>query len=197
MDILKLVWDLLRGRNPEDAAKISAYLLAPGLVLIMTISGVHGRPLAIGWEKPITITDLRTELAGNGDVRSKKGVALIVEPVESEYRIPLEGGSSTIWSSLDEQTIRANRDRLALDQGGLKGKTPFLGTSDPVAIVIEGDLGGDIQIPGGTERLEEWRLPSRRSVSIVASVMLACVFAFGISLATGLPSARGDEDAAG
>ena len=197
MDILKLVWDLLRGRNPDDAARISAYLLAPGFVLFMTISGVHGRPLAIGLEKPVTIVDLKTELATNGEVRSKKGVALIVEPVESEYRIPITGGSSGIWSSLDEKTIRANRERLALEQGELKGKTPFFGTSEPVAVVVEGELGADIQIPGGTEQSEEWRQPSQRSMSIVASVLLACVFAFGISLASGLPSARDDEGTTG
>lgn len=196
MSEVSFLVELLKERSHHEIAKISAYLLAPGLVLVLTISGIHGRPLALGLERPVTISELRTELAETGLPISKKGVALILEPVESEYRIQVGGGSSRIWSSLDEPTLRANANRLTMSQGGLNGKTPFLGVNGPVTVVIEGDLGKNIQVPGGVERVDDWRLPSRRSLSMLSSVLLACVFAFGMSLATGLPAARRNKDTA-
>ena len=47
--------------------------------------------------------------------------------------------------------------------------------------------------PGGTQQVDDWRLPSRRSLSMLSSVLLACVFAFGMSLATALPAVRGNK----
>jgi len=193
---ISFVWEILKGRRPHQIARISAYLVAPGLVLAWTISGVNGRPLAIWLEWPVAISELKTEIGANGSLVSKRGIALIVEPVESEYRIPLGLGGSRIWSSLDEETIRSNRDHLVLNGGGLSNKTPYLGVNGPVAVVVEGELGTEIQVPGGSEPVDDWRLPSRRSLSIVSSVLLACVFAFGISLATGLPPSREDENTA-
>lgn len=108
----------------------------------------------------------------------------------SEYRIQLGPGASRIWSSLDEEAARANADRLVLDGDGLNGKTSFVGVNGPVTVVIDGSAGKDIQVPGGTERLEDWLLYSRRSGSLVSSVLLACVFAFGMSLARRLSPVR-------
>ncbi len=187
-----LIWDLLKGRSHEEAARISAYLLAPACVLILTVSGVQDGPFVIGGERPLAITELRTELVGPGDVKAKRGVAVIVEPLDGEYRIPFGSGASKLWSSLDEQSLRANRGRLLLDGGGLSGRSPLVGVNAPVAVVIEGELGNEIQVPGRSERVDDWRLPPRRSGSMASSVLIACVFAFGISLSTGLPSARSD-----
>lgn len=184
----KAVWELLKGRSDVERAKISAYVLVPGLLLGLTILEVSGGALAIDFERPVTISELKTEITGRGDPEPKRGVVLIAEPVSSEYRIQLGTGASKIWSSLDAEAARANAERLVLDGSGLSGKTPFVGVNAPVTIVVEGELGKDVQVPGGTERAEDWRLHSRRSTSIVSSVLLACVFAFGMSLAMGLPS---------
>jgi hypothetical protein len=189
----KAIWDLLKGRSDVERAKICAYILVPGLVLGLTILEVTGGGLAVDFERPVTISELKTEIIGRGEPESKRGVVLIAEPLSSEYRIQLGAGASRIWSSLDIEAARANTDRLVLDSSGLNGKTPFVGVNSPVTIVVDGDLGKDIQIPGGTERVEDWRLYSRRSSSIVSSVLLACIFAFGMSLATGLPSVEGDQ----
>jgi|GEM_PF-6584757 len=193
---VKALWDLLKGRSDVERAKISAYVLAPVLLLGFTILEVSGGVLAIDSERPVTISELKTELKGRGDSEPKRGVVLIAEPVSSEYRIQLAAGASKIWSSLDADAVRANADRLFLDSSGLNGKTPFVGVNAPVTIVVDGDLGKDVQIPGGTERIEDWRLYSRRSSSIVSSVLLACVFAFGMSLAMGLPSIDIDKKTA-
>lgn len=193
---VKDIWDALKGRSNVERAKISAYVLAPGLLFGLTLSGAWRSGLAIDLERPIAISELKTEVTGKGAPVSKRGIVLIAEPESSEYRVQLGTGASRIWSSLDEEAAHANADRLVLDGGGLNGKTPFIGVNEPVAIIVEGDLGKNIQVPGGTERVEDWRLYSRRSSSIVSSVMLACVFAFGMSMAIGLPSTEGNKKAA-
>jgi hypothetical protein len=192
---VKEIWDLLKGRSDVEKAKISAYVLAPALLLGLSISGALGGGLAVDLMRPIVISELRTEIIGRDGPIPKRGIVLIAEPVPSEYRIQLGTGASRIWSSLDEEAARANADRLVLDGGGLNGRTPFVGVNGPVTVVVDGDVGKNIQVPGGTERVEDWLLYSRRSSSIVSSVLLACVFAFGMSLATGLPSVDRDKEA--
>lgn len=182
------ILDFLRGRSEVEIARISAYVLAPGLLLGFSLSGALGGGLTIDIERPFAISELKTEVIGRGDPSSKRGIVLIAEPVTSEYRIQLVPIAPKIWSSLDEEAARANADRLVLDRGGLNVKTPFVGVNGPVTVVVNGDVGKDILVPGGTERVEDWKLSSRRSGSIVSSVLLACVFAFGMSLATGLPA---------
>ena len=196
MSELSLIVEAVKGRSPQEVAKIAAYLLAPGLILTLTIAGIHGQPLAVWLERPAAIAELKAEISERGSPISKKGVALIMEPIESEYRIRLEANPSRLWSSLDEDAMRANSERLVLNGEGLSTKTPFLGVNGPVTVVIEGEIGNDIQVPGGTQRVEDWRLPSRRSLSLLSSVLLACVFAFGMSIATALPAIRSNKHTA-
>jgi hypothetical protein len=193
----KFILELLRGKNPPAIARISAFFLAPGLILGSVVSGVVGGSLGFDLERPITISPLKTEISANGSPVPKPGFALIVEPVPSEYHIPLQSATSHIWSSLDEQEAQANRDRLTLDGDGVSGRSPFLGISDPVTVVVEGKLGDEILLPGGSFKSDNWQLPSRSSDSIVSSALLACAFAFGIALATGFPPPESDKEAAG
>lgn len=195
LDIIKAIWEMLKGRNDAEIAKISAYALAPGLLLGLSFSGIFGGGLAIDIERPFAISELKTQINKEGILESKRGLVLIAEPISSEYRIQLGTDVSRIWSSLDEETARANTGHLVIDNnGGLNGKTPFIGVNKPVTIVVEGDLNNDIKIPGGTERVENLLLYARRSNSIVSSVLLVCVFALGMSLATGLPSIDGNKN---
>lgn len=194
---VKDIWEYLKGRSDAERAKISAYILAPGLLLGLTISGVLGGGLAIDLGRPVVISELKTEITGKGDPISKRGIVLIAEPASLEYRIQLKTESSSIWSSLSEEEARANTDHLALDGSGLKGKMPFIGVTGPVTVVVDGVVGKDIQVPGATERVEDWLISSRRSSSIVSSVLLACVFAFGMSLATGLPPVGRNKETTG
>ncbi len=192
---LKL-FDLLRGKSPEQVARISAYLLAPLLVIGITISEVAGNSFGIDLNRPFTVSPLVTEVSADGKTTGKRGVALIVEPVTSEFRLQLESSAPHYWSTFDDATARANNQRLRVDENGLSAQTPFLGVDGPVAIVMEGRLGEQIQMPGATVGTDNWGLPSRRSTSIVTSVLLACVFAFGISLSNGFPAIEGNNHTA-
>lgn len=192
---LKTVVDLVSGRSPDDLARIAAYLLAPGLVLVLGLSGVYSPGLAIDFARPVAISYLQTHVDGRGQITGKKGLAVVLEPVPAEYSITLKG-SSGMWLSLDEATARANGDRLAIGPTALSGRSPLMGVSDAVTVVVEGDAAGQILVPGGAESLDDWRSQSRRSTSLVSSVLLACVFAFGMSLAIGLPSPKSNEDGA-
>jgi hypothetical protein len=195
LGVYEKILEFLKARSKDELARISAFLLTPLLVLSWSVFGFFGGE-AISLERAVTISELRTEIVKGGGPAPKRGVVLIAEPESSEYRIPLGPGASKIWSSLDEEAAHANVDRLVLDGGGLKGKTPLIGVSGPVTLVIEGELGQEIQVPGGTERAEDWRLASRRANSLVATVMASCFFAFGVSvaLATGASPMGGNQD---
>jgi hypothetical protein len=193
LDLIKLAIEWLKKRSGDDMARIVAHLLAPAFVLGLTLLGSFGEILSLGSPRAITISELKTEISPRGDSKSKPGIAIIVEPITSEYRIPLIGGVSKMWSSLDEEEARANNDHLVLDAAGLNGRTPLVGVNEPVMVVLEGNIGREIQIPGGREKIDDWRLESRKSLSLVSGVLLSCVFAFGVSLAKGFPSTDGNE----
>lgn len=197
--VLEKAWEFLRTKSRDEIARISSHLLAPILVLIWSIFGFFGSE-AVSLERPATISELKTEIVRGGAPATKRGIVLIAEPESSEYRISLGVGPSKIWSSLDDEEAKANLDRLVFDDGGFKVKseTAFIGVTRPVTFVIEGELGEKIQVAGGTERAEDWRLVSRRSDSLVATVLATCFFAFGVSvpLATGAPPIGSNEDSA-
>jgi hypothetical protein len=193
LDYLKAILEFLKGKSKDEIAKISAYFLAPAVVLGLSLLGFFGGG-ANDLDRPIAISELKTEISGKGTPQAKRGIVIIAEPVSSEYRIPLGQGASKIWSSLDEDSAIANADRLVISGGGFNGKTPLIGVNGPVTVVVDGELGKDVQVLGGTEATEDWRLTSRRSGSLVSSVLAACFFAFGVSLSLATASPPGDRD---
>jgi len=197
IDFFKFAWDVIRGKRAVERALISAYALAPGLLITSSLYGPLRSSLAIDLEKPFAISELKTEIVSGGQPANKQGLILIAEPVSSRYRIKLNSGASKIWTSLSLDEVQANASYLVLDRGGLSNETPFVGVGKPVTVVIEGSIANDVQFPGGTERVEDWELVSQRAKSIVSSILFACVFAFGLSIPAGIPSPDGDQKETG
>jgi hypothetical protein len=189
--------DWLRAREPADIAKIAAYLLAPGVVLSVSLLGSSANGFALDGDRPVSLMELKSETDASANIRAKNGVVLIVEPVESEYHIPMRGGKGSIWTSLDTTELRANASRLRAAQGSVDVKSPFIGLSRPVTIVAEGDVAPQAAVLGGTQPTEDWRLAARRSLSIVSGVLAVCVFAFGMALPGVMPPPRREKHAAG
>lgn len=185
---------LLSKKFEARRAKISAHLLAPALVLGISVSGVYSLSLGFDFGAAVTVAELRTQLDTGGSIIRRPGIALIVEPTETEYRIPLKA-ASTVWTSLDERTARINDDRLVLTQTEFRGESPLVGVSAPVAVVIEGEPESEIWVPGGKARLGDRRMEARRSIAFVSIVLLVCVFAFGMSFAAVFPARLGIYDA--
>jgi hypothetical protein len=86
---IKTIVDLLRDRSPTERAKICAYLLAPGFVLGITISGVVGGNFTVNPAPAMGIAELKAEISRTGTATAKEGFALIIEPTASEFRMQL------------------------------------------------------------------------------------------------------------
>jgi hypothetical protein len=193
-EYLKAIYEFLKDKNKDEIARLFAHLLAPMIILGLSIVGFFGGGAA-DLDRPIAISELKTETIGKGDPLPKRGIVIISEPGSAEYRIPLGPSASKVWSSLDEDAARANADHLMLSGGGITGKSPFIGVDGPVVVVVDGELGKEVQVLGGTEAADDWRLSSRRSNSLVSSILGACFFAFGVSLtlATAKPASEADK----
>jgi len=177
---------LLSEQSEAQRAKVAAHLLAPALVMGIAISGVYSLSVGFDFGSAITVAELRTQVDTAGHIVQRPGLALIVEPTETEYRVPLKT-SSSIRTSLDEQTTRINDDRLVLTQTEFRGQSPLVGVSAPVTVVIDGESQGDIWVPGGKFSLANRRIEPRRAIAFVSIVLLVCIFAFGMSFATVFP----------
>ena len=196
IDIVEKIFGYIAPRSADQKAKISAYGVAPGFVLITSISAVFGVGLAIDAERPVAVYELKTEIAGKGEASSKakRGVVLIAEPETAVYRIPIAQSASPLWSSLDEEKARSNADSAVVNNNLLTLTTPFFGVDEPVTLVMDGELGKEIQVRGSTEPIENWRRPSRQSRSLVSNVLAICFLTLGMTLATATPSIDRHKD---
>ena len=175
--------------------ELIAYLLAPGLIVILTTSMLFGGIIGFDAAPTVSISELKSEISVSGVISKKVGFVVIVEPTAPEYRIKLGARATQIRSSLDEDTARANKNRLSFDANGVRAAPPFLGAPGPVTFLVDAPLGNEIQFPGRTERTKDLLLQSKRSISVVASALLACVFAFGMSSASIFPAAKRNQNA--
>lgn len=195
LERLKAIRELLVGRPPEEQAALAAYVIAPTLVFGLAVGGVYTPGLGLDFARPMTVALLGSYVDSQGHITSREGLALVIEPDSLEYQIPVSSPSG-LWVSLDEGTLRANADHLRLSESGLRGRSPLMGVSSPVTVVVEGTPSDEMRVPGGSEHLTGWENQARRSTSLISSVLLACVFAFGVSVATGFPSAKRNQDTA-
>lgn len=181
--------------------KLLAHVLLP--TFILGTAFLSGGWVAIGYEREVTISELRTESPGTGGSLTRRGVVIIAEPVSSklDYLIPVTNNTSKIWSSLDPNSADENlkKFRLALNATHLHGNNPIVTPLDePIVLVVEGDLGKEIELPGyANESVEAWRLSPKRSFSLVIGVIVNCALALGIGVVSGFPFVDPSEDNAG
>jgi hypothetical protein len=180
LETFRAIAQWLQKLTPAQRAKLVAYWFAPGTILVFTLAAMFGNPLALDSARPIAVAELQSVVSATGATESKRGFAIIVEPVPSEFHIQLAAPVSSIWSSLDESSARSNSSRIIFEkEGGLYVKSPFFGTGDPATFVIEGQVG-PIRVPGSQEKVDDLLIKSRRSISLMNSVLIACIFAFGM-----------------
>lgn len=193
---LEKIIEWIRESNPEQRAQVAAYVIAPWAVLSFAVAGVYTPGVGLDFGRPMAVSSLQTEISSDGRVTQKQGIALTVEPTETEFTVPFDSASS-MWTTLAPEIARANTRRLAVTGSGLDGNWPLRGVNTPVTVVVQAKPGREILIPGGRDALEAWQPQPRRSLTFISSVLFSCVFAFGMSLATGLPSDNRDKHAGG
>jgi hypothetical protein len=189
----KTLLEFLLRRGSAEKARIFAYAIAPAVVLSVAAPGIWSGTFVIDATRPLSVSELKTVTFESGEPIHKPGVVIIVEPSAPEYHIPLGFPPQQMWSSLDDGATRANRARSTIDAAGVHGKPPFLGVNAPVTFVLEGLPGKEIYIPGGTEKFEDFVIQSKRPVALLSGVLLACMFAFGMSSVTAFPSVNSNK----
>ena len=200
LDIFFRLVDKIRQQSLTRAAYFLAHFLMPAFVLAVTL--FFGKGVSIGFEQGLAISELKTEIDEAGIASEKRGVIVIAEPHSSElsYLIPLAKRGSRIWSSLDNNSACDNHkvNRLALIASGLYGQNPPISdTNEPVALVVEGELGQAVNIIGeGNKPVGDWRLASRRSIYLIVGVLISCSIALGIGAVIGVPAVNADENSA-
>lgn len=193
----KVINDWAKRLTITEKAKALSHILAPALLLGVAI--YSGGWVAIGFERAIAISELRTEITDNSVASTQRGFVVIAEPEADHYKyvIPFSNGSSKIWNSLDEGLAldNAKGSSLLLIPSGLQITTPLVGVYEPMTLVIHGDLGQQIEIVGhGKQPIADWRVSSRRPLSLIAAVLLNCSLALGIGIVTGFPSINPNEN---
>jgi hypothetical protein len=178
------------GLTATARAKVVAYFYLP--LSILGFVAYFGGGLST--DASIVISELRTEVAAAGDPSDKRGIVVIAEPNSSEYRIPVASNNAKIWTSLDGSAARRNKDKIGINQDELKIDTPLFGENNPVMVIVEGDVGKEMYLPGETVSISKWGLSSRRSGSLVYGVLTICSLALGLGAAAGFPTVKLHEN---
>ena len=189
-NLIQEIADRTLNLSPLGKAKAVAYFYLP--LMILGLVAYYGGGLAS--DSSIAVAELRTELTGANEPSTKRGLVIIAEPNPNEYRIPLAPNGAKIWSSLDNKSANRNKEKLGLDQAELKVITPFSGESTPVTLVVEGELGKEMYLPGEKVSIDQWGMSSRRSASLVYGVLIICSLALGMGVAVGFPPVKSDDD---
>ena len=193
LEKFNLTKERIKSLTPTEKSRLVAYVLVPAVILGLSTWAVYKGWLGIELERPFAVSKLKTVVTG-GSVASRGGVVVIAEPLQSDPQIPIAHNNAEIWSSLTEDDVQSNNPNAVLNNAELKLTTPFYGVSEPVAIVVEGELGEKIKFPGRTESVEDWRLSSRRNVSLAFWPLAACFLAYGIAFARVVPVVDRDKN---
>lgn len=192
LGIIEFITDRTKNLSPAGKAKAMAYFYLPLLILLLV--GYFGGGLSN--DSSIVVSELKTEMTGAGDQSSRRGLVVVADHTSlatSEYKIPLTPNGAKVWSSFDENAARRNKEKVGINQDELKINTPFSGESNPVTLVVEGNLGKEIYAPGETVPIDKWGMSSRRSASLLYGVLIICSLALGLGVAVGFPPVKPDE----
>src|SRR5689334_2899328 len=96
-------------------AKVIAYFYLP--LMILGFLAYYGGGLST--DAGVAISELKTEMLADGGQSEKRGIVVIAEPNPSEYRIPVSPNNAKVWTSLDEQSVRRNSEKLGITQDEL------------------------------------------------------------------------------
>jgi hypothetical protein len=192
--LLAVIAAVLKGES-ENLSRLSAYVLGPLVVIAVTISNVSGGIFSVD-QRPLSVVEIRTELSLDGKRISKRGAAFIIEQAASDYRIPLETSATRAWTSLSDNSLVANKERFRVEENAVRATPPFFGVTDPVIVVVDGQVGKVIEVLGGIRPVENFTLESRSGAQFVLYILIACAFTFGLSLATGFSSLNYEKHAA-
>lgn len=182
-----IIFNKVRQLPEVDRYKALAHILAPAGVVAATI--YSGGLVAIGFDRPVGLSALRTEIRTGAAPSAKPGFVFIADPDagNSEYVIEVTNPPASIWTSLDTNAAKDNAAHVNLIASGLDVKYPLIKVSEPLAVVVEGELGANLVIDNRIESVDEWKLATRRSLALIVPVLFNCFVALGIGLVTGVP----------
>jgi hypothetical protein len=182
-----IIFNKVRQLPEVDRYKALAHILAPAAVVVATM--YSGGLVAIGFDRTVGLSALKTEIKTGAVPSPKPGFVVIADPDagNSEYVVEVTNPSASIWTSLDEKAALDNATHVNLIASGLDFKYPLIKVNDPLAVVVEGELGANIVIDNQAQSIDEWKLAARRRLALIVPVLFNCFVALGIGLVTGVP----------
>lgn len=174
----------VKNASPQRLSKLFAYLGAPTIVACLVYMAIGHPGTLFAPEYPLSVTPLTTYTDGHG-LRPHQAVAIIVEPAQSEYALPVEwSASQRIVSSLTLEEWTRNQQNLAHSGNDLALKLPLLGISRPVLILAEGKPGAKLLIGGGEVPVERLHLVGHRAINLAMWAFVSAMFGLGVGIAT-------------
>ena len=182
-----ILFNKIRQLPEVERYKALAHILVPAGIVVATM--YSGGWVAIGFDRPAGLSALKTEIKSGAAPSAKPGFIFIADPDagNSEYVIEVTNPSASMWTSLDANAAIDNAAHVNFIASGLDVKYPLVKVSEPLAVIVEGELGPNIVIDNRTESVDEWKLAGRRRLALVVPVLFNCFVALGIGLVTGAP----------
>jgi hypothetical protein len=171
----------------ESRHWIFGRIIVPGITLFfagITFMGLgpYRTPSQI-----VAIEKLQSVHSGSDEeVAEGRGLLLILDSGTGDLSFPwiTPGSPGLLQSSLSPDLLRGNSDRFGADQNSLTIELPLHGVSSPTVLLVE-QQPSSVLIGEEEWALENFRLPSRRSLSFAIFGGIGAIFCFGLTFSLG------------
>lgn len=154
-----------------------AYLLVPGMVVLFLAAGLTFD----GPDHGVSLLEIQSRLGSEGVIVDYQGVLLLLESDVSGVAFTLKNSSDkSSWLSLPRDVLARNRSQVRVDQNGLEIRQPLMGAAPPMAVLMSGELEGDVLLPGKRVKPEHLRLRPTVAISLAVWCLLPVMVGMGL-----------------
>ena len=173
---------------PETKSWVLSHVAVPAVAITLIVWLVGGGPTGVlDVDSNMSIVKLQTRVDGDGRASARNGVAIIFEPADGAYSLPLRfRHPPQAWTSLDAQAFAANTTRLRIGSGRVEADLPMLGATEPVLVIAEGESAGEVFLRNVRTPIDTFRLRPRQSVGLATWAMVGAMFCAALTLSSGV-----------
>lgn len=167
----------LRSLSFDDLSAAFAYLLAPGAVLLVITAG-----LATGGDDHgVSLVEMQSSLVTSGSATKDPGVLVLLEGDTPQVGLRMKSAPDRVsLLSIPYDVLERNLGQIRVDEYGIELRSPILGASQPLVVLVKGELDGEVLLPGKRVDPRHLRLRSRSTISLAIWCLLPVMVGMGL-----------------
>lgn len=175
-------------KSLAERCRVFASIMVPGAAMGCCLTFLLVNGPSFQSERSLALSPLRTAIRlgdAGATVEIRDGMALFATRTDREWFLPMEdGGSGELWTSLDEELMKANADRIQLSKDGIRLRLPLIGTNAPLVAVATTRSSGRVLSSGRSDLVSLYEIKPVLPEALPLWSTLSLMLGFGASVVT-------------